>query len=143
MQKRRLFHRKSYGAGWQASGRTPNEVFGNPEIDIDGIEDPEQGKSPRDSIDNDLLTCRKELVDDGTQEKEMDQGPERCNVLEGRKRARLDEYRPSEEGPGSRGNVRFFASPIDLRRTGDGKDISAEEEEVNDDVNYLSNMVVK
>jgi hypothetical protein len=30
-----------------------------------------------------------------------------------------------------------------LRRTGDGEDISAEEEEVNDDVDYLSNTVMK
>jgi hypothetical protein len=83
------------------------------------------------------------LVDDGTQEEEMDQGPERCNVLEGRKRVRLDQCRPSEESPGSRGNVRFLASPINLRRTGDGEDIAAEEEEVNDDVDNLSNTVVK
>jgi hypothetical protein len=143
VQKRRLFHRKSYDEGWHANGRTPNEVFGNPEIDVDGIEDPKQRESPRDSIDNDLLSCRKELVDDGTQKKEMDQGPGRCNVLKGRKNARLDQCTPDEEGPGSRGNVRLFASPIDLRRTGDGEDISAEEEEVNDDVDYLSNTVMK
>ncbi len=46
-----------------------------PDVNVNGIEDTEERETPRDSIDDDLLASGEELVDDGSQEKEMNEGP--------------------------------------------------------------------
>jgi hypothetical protein len=39
-------------------------VIGRPEVDIDGIEDAEEREPPGNAIDDCLLACWEELVDD-------------------------------------------------------------------------------
>jgi hypothetical protein len=52
-------------------GRTENIVIRSPKVDINGIENTQQWKTPRNPIDNDLFSVRGKLVDDGTQEEKV------------------------------------------------------------------------
>jgi len=45
------------------------------EKDENAVEDTEDGESPANRVDNDLLTTGGELVDHGTKEQKVDQGP--------------------------------------------------------------------
>jgi len=47
----------------------------SPQVHIDSIENTEEREAPRDPINNDTLSSRKELVDDGTEEKQMNERP--------------------------------------------------------------------
>jgi hypothetical protein len=47
----------------------------SPEVDIDGVEYNQQGKAPRDTIDDDKLPASEELVDDSAEEEKMDERP--------------------------------------------------------------------
>ena len=38
-----------------------------PEVNVDGVEDAEEREAPGDSIDDDTLSGREELVNDGTE----------------------------------------------------------------------------
>jgi hypothetical protein len=51
-------------------------VTRSPRLHIDGIENSQKRETPGDPIDNDFLSFRGKLVDDSTQEEEMDQRPE-------------------------------------------------------------------
>jgi hypothetical protein len=52
-------------------GRTESIVIRSPEVDINGIENTQERKTPRNPIDNDLFAVRGKLVDDGTQEEKV------------------------------------------------------------------------
>ena len=56
---------------------TDDVVVAGPEVDVDGVEDAEEGKPPADAVNDDLLAALKELVDDGAEEQEVDEGPVR------------------------------------------------------------------
>ena len=47
-----------------------------PDIDIDRVEDSEEGEPPANAINDDFLAAFKELVDDGAEEKEVDERPD-------------------------------------------------------------------
>ena len=47
----------------------------DPSIDLDDVEDHEDCEAPRDSIYDDALACRGELIDDGPKEEQVDQRP--------------------------------------------------------------------
>ena len=53
--------------------RTNYIVTSSPRPHIDGLENSQKRETPRDPVDNDFLSFRGKLVDDGTQEEEMDQ----------------------------------------------------------------------
>jgi len=48
-------------------------LAGSPKSHVDGIENSQKCETPMDSINNDLLSFRGELIDDGTQKEEVDQ----------------------------------------------------------------------
>lgn len=53
--------------------RTKYIVAFSPNFHIGGIENSQKRKMPGDSINNDFLSFREELVDDGAQEEEVNQ----------------------------------------------------------------------
>ena len=53
--------------------RTNYILMRSPRLHIDGIEKSQERETPGDPIDDDFLSFRSKLVDDGTQEEEMDQ----------------------------------------------------------------------
>ena len=55
--------------------RTCNVVVPGPEVDVDGVQDGEEGKTPGDAVDDDLLSAIEELVDDGSEEQEVNERP--------------------------------------------------------------------
>ena len=48
---------------------------GGPEAHVDGVEDSEQGETPRDTVDDGAVTRLSELVDDGAEEQDMNDSP--------------------------------------------------------------------
>ncbi len=55
--------------------RTDDVVVPGPHVHVDGVEDGEEGKTPADAVDDDLLAAVEELVDDGSEEQEVNEGP--------------------------------------------------------------------
>jgi len=43
------------------------EVVSGPKVNVDSIQDAEQWKPPRDTVDDDTLSVGEELIDDGTE----------------------------------------------------------------------------
>jgi hypothetical protein len=56
-------------------GRTENEMMASPQVYVNSIEDTEQGETPGNVVNDDSLSKREELEDDGAQEQEVDEGP--------------------------------------------------------------------
>lgn len=61
-----------WGARWI---RTGDVVVPGPEVDVDGVQDGEEGEAPGDAVDDDLLSAIEELVDDGSEEEEVNKRP--------------------------------------------------------------------
>jgi hypothetical protein len=57
-------------------------VVASPKIDVDGIENSEEGEPPRDAVNNHMISGREELIDDSSEKENVDQGPKVC-VLDG------------------------------------------------------------
>ena len=55
--------------------QTDDIVVAGPEVDVDGVEDAEEGKAPADAVNDGLLAALEERVDDGAEEQEVDEGP--------------------------------------------------------------------
>jgi hypothetical protein len=55
------------------AARTNYILAGSPKSHIDGIENSQKCETPVDSINNNLLSFRGKLIDDGTQKEEVDQ----------------------------------------------------------------------
>ena len=90
-----------------------------PNGDEDGVEDGEEREPPGDSVDHDSLrVSRGELVNDGAEEEEVDDGP-------------------SEKGPTGWGQVRLLGVTVEGLGGGDGVDVRPQEEEIHDDVDDL------
>ncbi len=69
-------HSQARGALEVWSGiRTDDVIVPGPHVHVDGIEDGEEGKAPADAVDDDLLAAVKELVDDCSEEQEVNEGP--------------------------------------------------------------------
>ena len=51
--------------------QTDDVVVGGPEVDVDGVENAEEGKAPADAVNDDLLAALEERVDDGAEEQEV------------------------------------------------------------------------
>lgn len=66
----------------------------SPKIDVDSIEHSQEGETPGDSVNNNSFARGEELVDDGPEEKNVNQGP-------------------YEESPWSRCHVCFLSVEID------------------------------
>lgn len=49
-----------------------------PDVDPEGVEEDEEGEAPVDGVNDDLFAAFEELVDDRSEEEEMDQGPARA-----------------------------------------------------------------
>jgi len=99
-------------------------VVVGPNGDEDGVEDGEEREPPAYPVDHDgLRVSGGELVDDGAQEEEVDDGP-------------------SEEGPSGRGEVRLLDVVVDRVRGGYCVDVRPQEEEVNEDIDDLEKNTV-
>lgn len=48
-------------------------MLGSPKFHVDGIENSQKCETPVDSINDNLLSFRGKLIDDGTQKEEVDQ----------------------------------------------------------------------
>jgi hypothetical protein len=55
--------------------RTNYVLAGSPKFHIGGIENSQKCETPVNSINDNLLSFRGKLIDDGTQKEEVDQGP--------------------------------------------------------------------
>lgn len=47
----------------------------NPKVNVDCIQNTEERESPRDTLDDDVVSSLLELVDDGTEEEEVNDRP--------------------------------------------------------------------
>ena len=93
-------------------------VAGRPGVDVDRVEGGEEGEAPADAVDDDALSACGELVDDGAEKEEVDEGPD-------------------AECPRGGGDVGLPARAVGGGGTGDGVDVRAEEREIRDDVHNL------
>lgn len=50
----------------------------SPQVDVDCVENTEEGKTPGNAVDDDAFAFGEELVDDGAEEEQVDQRPEKC-----------------------------------------------------------------
>jgi len=94
----------------------PDVVVVTPQVDINGVQDTKKSETPGDMVDDDVFSIGEELIDDSSQQKEVDQGPD-------------------EERPGRRADVSFLAVVITFLVGSNGIDVGAEKEEVDDNVN--------
>lgn len=99
----------------ESKDESDDVVAAAPDADVDGVEDDEEGETPVDTIDDDLLSGFEELVDDGSEKEEVDD-------------------RPEAEYPGSGSEVSLLAGAVDWSRSSDGVDVATGEEEVDDNV---------
>lgn len=56
-------------------------MVAGPEVDVDGVEDGEEGEAPRDAVNDDGLARGEELVDDRSEEEEVDYRPAQCVLV--------------------------------------------------------------
>jgi len=64
------------GAYEESHYKCEDVVLLSPKIDINGIEDTEEGEAPHDTIDDDTFPGREKLIDDRTEEEHMNYGPD-------------------------------------------------------------------
>jgi len=60
----------------QSKDKGKDVIVGCPQIDVDGIEDAEQRESPGDTVNDSTFAFGEELVDDGAEEKDVNQSPD-------------------------------------------------------------------
>jgi len=96
-------HRRGHEEG---KDKGNNVVLGSPQVDVDGIEDTEERKTPVYTVYNDRFSVIRELIDDGTEEQEMDEGPD-------------------EECPWCWGEVRFFSGVVHVGGCSNGVNVGA------------------
>ncbi len=111
-----------------------------PKVHIHRVEYCQKRETPGDSVDDDLLSIRGKLIDDGTQQEKVDQRPVKAAQ---RMCAVYWTHGPDEEGPRGRSNISFLASEVDVGWDEDGGNVRAEEQKIHDHVddlrfNYLS-----
>ena len=58
-------------------GRTGDVIMPDPKVHIGRVENGEKGEPPANAVNDDLLAALKELIDDGAEEQEVDEGPVR------------------------------------------------------------------
>ena len=66
-------HRRAHK---QRKHKRDDVVPARPQVHVDRVEDGEEGEAPRDAVDDDALAGGEELVDDGAEEEEVDEGPD-------------------------------------------------------------------
>lgn len=93
-------------------------VVVSPDVDIDGIEDRQERETPSNAVNGDLLASVGELVDDITEQQEVDE-------------------RPDDKGPACRGEIRLLGGLVNVTGTRNSINVAAEEEEVDDNVDNL------
>lgn len=71
------------GAHKQGEDEGDNVVLGGPDVHVYCIQDSEERQAPSNAINDHFLAAVEELVDDGTQEQEVDEGPETGVVSNG------------------------------------------------------------
>lgn len=89
-----------------------------PNVDVDRVEDSEEGEAPANTVDNDRLAVGGELIKDGAEEEEVNEGPD-------------------AERPRRRGNVGLLARAIGRGRSGNGVNVGPKEDKVRNDVYNL------
>jgi len=106
------------GAYEEGKDECDDVVAMRPDVDVDGVEEEKEGEAPVDAVDDDLLAALEELVDDGSEEQEVDD-------------------RPDAEGPAGWGQVGLLTGAVDVMGTSNGVDVASGEEDVNEDVDDL------
>jgi len=94
--------------GW-CTVHTDDVMVGSPEVDIDCIEDAEQGEAPWDTVDNGAFAAGEELVDDSAGQEDVDQRP---NWKLSRYPATLRIHTPDEESPGRRSDIGLLSIEV-------------------------------
>lgn len=107
------------GAGHEKCKYESHNVMATcPNVDVDGVEDGEQGETPTNAIDDDFLASRGELIDHGSSQQKVNK-------------------RPDYERIRRWGEVCDFAVTINPIGTRDGVDVRAEKEEIDHNVGEL------
>jgi len=88
-------------------------VTSSPDVDVDGVEEDEEGEAPADSVDDGLLAALGELVDDSAEKQEVNDGPD-------------------TKDPAGGGEVGLFTSVVVRMGTSDRVYACSEEEDVCD-----------
>jgi len=92
------------GADEECEDERDDVVLAAPDVDIDSVDDSEEGEAPADAVDDDTVSSREELVDDESEEEEVYQ-------------------RPETESPRSRSEVGFLTAVVDALGRSDGVNV--------------------
>ena len=84
-------------------------------MDIDGIEDSEEREAPGNTVNDDTLALREELIDNCAEEEQMNE-------------------RPDGESPRCRSEVGLLAAAVRPLGTSDAVNIGSQEQQVDNDV---------
>jgi hypothetical protein len=99
------------GADKEGEDESPNVMLMSPEVDVNRVENDENRETPRNAIDDNPFSVGTELINDGTEEKKVDQ-------------------RPDEECPRCWGDVSLLSGVVQTVRRGDCVNVGAQEKEV-------------
>jgi len=106
------------GAHKEGEDKGDNIMTMRPHTNVDGIEHRKKWEAPADAIDDEFLAGACKLVENETEEKEVNEGPD-------------------EEGPGRWSEVGLFSRAVHVARASNGVDIATEEEEIHNDIYNL------
>jgi hypothetical protein len=79
---------------------TGDIVMVDPQADIDGVQNTKERETPGNSVDDDGFALWPELIDDGAEEKQMDEGPDGEEIRSGLCSHRKNGNKPDEKCPG-------------------------------------------
>lgn len=65
------------GANKKREYESDNVVMACPEVNVDGGQNTEEGKTPGDTINDDVFPSGEELVDNSTEKEDVNEGPAR------------------------------------------------------------------
>jgi len=106
------------GGDKEGKEESDDVVAASPDVDIDDVEDDEEGEAPVDAVDDDLLAVVEELVDNRAEEQEVD-------------------HRPQSKDPTGGREVRLLARSIGTGGSSDSVDVGTEEQDVENHVHHL------
>jgi len=102
----------------ESKDKGDNVVLSSPDVDINTGKDGQEREAPGDAIDDGAFTGREELVNNESEEEQMDEGPD-------------------SECPWGGGEVGFFTGAVDGVGCSDAVDVGAEEKDIHDNVHDL------
>lgn len=124
--------------GGGGSRLTDDVILRRPEGNVDGIQGSEQGETPGDALNDRAVAIFGELVDDGSEEKQVDDRPGKKTLNDCAGTHNNDDSSPNGKSPRRGGNIGLLAPvvcTIPSRR--ETEDIRPQEEEIHNDIDDL------